>query len=34
MGHVSNQSRFMAEVDFDASFDVEAMRPLLTRSSA
>mmetsp|Transcript_47386 Transcript_47386/g.154002 ORF Transcript_47386/g.154002 Transcript_47386/m.154002 type:complete len:120 (+) Transcript_47386:71-430(+) len=32
--HVSNQSRFMAEVDFDASFDVEAMRPLLTRSSA
>ena len=29
--HVANQKRFMAEVDFNRSFDVEAMRPLLTR---
>jgi hypothetical protein len=29
--HVGNQQRFLREVDFGRSFDVEAMRPLLTR---
>ena len=32
--HVENQERFMQEVDFNRSFDVEEMRPLLQRSSA
>ena len=31
--HVANQARFMREVDFGVSFDVDAMRPLLTRSA-
>lgn len=31
--HVANQSRFMNEVDFGRPFDVEVMRPLLTRSA-
>ena len=29
--HVANQAAFMDAVDFNTSFDVEAMRPLLTR---
>ena len=30
--HVANQARFMRDVDFARSFDVEEMRPLLTKS--
>ena len=31
--HVANQARFMREVDFGRPFDVEEMRPLLTRDA-
>ena len=30
--HVANQARFMQEVDFGRSFNVEAMRRLLTKT--
>ena len=30
--HVQNQARFMRRVDFERSFDVQEMRPLLSRS--